>query len=190
MLGVRFEVRLALGDQREHFVFGDRQRVNVALGILHSPDVGDAAAMGEDVGDGDFFGVGDLREELVERVGQLQFVFFDELQDHRDREHFRDRANPESAGRGQRLLFGAGDLAVADGAGVNHLAVFGDGQAAHCFILFGEAIEELVELGFVDGLAVGRRRQGQDQKQREESGFRCHGSPSERMFALRCKVAM
>jgi hypothetical protein len=48
-------------------------------------------------------------------------------------------------------------------AGVNNLVVFGDGQAAHGLFLFGEPVEEQVELGFVrrPGAGCGERRQCQ-----------------------------
>jgi len=80
--------------------------------------------MREDLRDGNFLGVRNLREEFVEGIGQLQFSFLDKLQDHRGGEHFCDRTDPESARCGQRFLWV--DLAVADGAGVKNLAVFGD----------------------------------------------------------------
>src|SRR4030095_12532846 len=98
----------------------------------------DAAAMPEDLLEGNFLGVRDLRKESVERVGELQFSFLDELQDHRGSEHFCDRTDPESVRRGQRFLFSSIDLAIADSAGVKNFAVFGDGQATHSLILFGE----------------------------------------------------
>src|SRR5262249_38379690 len=53
-----------------------------------------------------------------------------------------------------RLLRGGIDLGIADGAGVNNLAVFGDGEAPHCLVLFGEPVKKLVEFGFVQRLGV------------------------------------
>src|SRR5437667_8313014 len=58
---------------------------------------------------------------------------------------FCDRTDPESVRRGQRFLLGSVDLAVANGAAVNNVAVFGDGQASHRLILFGEPVKKLVE---------------------------------------------
>ena len=51
------------------------------------------------------------------------------------------------------VFFGFIDLAVADGAGVKNVAVFGDGQAPHRLVLFREPVKKLVELGFVERLA-------------------------------------
>src|ERR1043165_2206066 len=98
-------------------------------GCLIAPYVRDTAAMREDLQNGNFLSVWNLREELVEGVGQLQFSFLDKLQDHHGGERFCDRSDPKSVRRGQRFLWV--DLAVADGAGVKNVAVFGDGQAPH-----------------------------------------------------------
>ena len=46
------------------------------------------------------------------------------------------------------------DLAVADGAGVKNVAVFGDGEAPHRLVLFGEPVKKLVEFGFVQRLGI------------------------------------
>ena len=46
------------------------------------------------------------------------------------------------------------DPAIADRPRVNGLSVFCDDNAAHRLVLFGEAVKELVELGFVGGLRV------------------------------------
>jgi hypothetical protein len=119
--------------------------------------------MREDLQDGNFLGVWNLREELVEGVVQLQFSFLDKLQDHHGGERFCDRGDPESARRGQRFLCGCVDLGVADGAGVKNLAVFADDEAPHRFIFFGEPVKKLVEFGFVQRLGLACHKQCQSQ---------------------------
>src|SRR5262245_40359414 len=68
-LRVRLEFRGTLDDQREHFILGYCCSRFPCCGI--GPYVRDTAAMREDLQDGNFLGVGNLREELVEAVGQL-----------------------------------------------------------------------------------------------------------------------
>ena len=55
------------------------------------------------------------------------------------------------------------DLAVADGAGVKNVAVFGDDEAPHRLVLFGEPVKKLVEFGFVQRLGKASDRQRQCQ---------------------------
>src|SRR6185503_9097379 len=76
-LRVRLEFRGAFDDQREHFILG--YCCSRFPGCLIAPYVWDTAAMREDLLDRDFLGVWNLREELVEGVGQLQFSFLDKL---------------------------------------------------------------------------------------------------------------
>src|SRR4051812_4075723 len=113
MLHVRFEFRGAFDDQREHVILG--YWCSRFPGCLIGPYVGDTATMREDLPERDFLGVWNLREELVEGIGELELSFLDQLQDHHGSVRLGDRSNPESAGRGQRFLFGAVDLAVTDG---------------------------------------------------------------------------
>ena len=125
----------------------------------------------EYVRDGDSAGVRNLREEPVERVGELQLSFLDELKDHHGGIRLCDRGDPVFRLRGQRFLFGPVDLAVAEGAVVKDVAVLGEGQAAHPLVLFEEPVKKLVEFGFVKRLRVARGNQHQCQKSCEESCF-------------------
>ncbi len=54
----------------------------------------------------------------------------------------------------RRFLFGPVDLAVAEGAAVKNVAVFGESQAAHPLVLFEEPVKKLVEFRFVQRLRV------------------------------------
>jgi hypothetical protein len=54
----------------------------------------------------------------------------------------------------ERLLFGPGDLAVAKGACVKNVAVFGEHQAAHPLVLFEDPIEKPVEFRFIQRLRI------------------------------------
>jgi len=49
--------------------------VDIPLSILLAPDVGDAATMRGHLQDSNLRGVRNLREELVQRIRQLQFPF-------------------------------------------------------------------------------------------------------------------
>src|SRR5436190_7882042 len=162
MLRVWLEFRGVFDDQREYFILG--YRCSRFTGCLIAPYVWDAAPMREDLQDGNFPGVWNLREELVEGVGQLQFSFLDKLQNHHGGERFCDRSDPESARRSQRFLFGSVDLAVADGAGVKNRAVLGNDEAPHRLIPFGKPVKKLVEFGFVQRLRVARGEQRQRQQ--------------------------
>ena len=84
----------------------------------------------------------------MSRVSVSFSSFFDELKDHHGAEHFCDRTDPVSRHHRQRFLFGSVDLAVADNTGVKNVPGFGNGEAPHRLILFGEAVKKLVEFGF------------------------------------------
>src|SRR5437773_9782356 len=57
MLCVRFEIRRAFDDQREHFILRYWNRAHVSLRILIAPYVRDTAAMREYLHDSNFLGV-------------------------------------------------------------------------------------------------------------------------------------
>jgi hypothetical protein len=70
---------------------------------------------------------------------------------------------------------------AADSAGVKNVAVFGDGQARHRLVPFGEPVKKLVEFGFVQRLPestllhkVMRGQAGFDQSTEPIRGSRPH----------------
>ena len=125
----------------------------------------------EQLRDGDAAGVGNLRKELVERVGELQPSFFDQLKDHDSGVRLGDRRDPVLRIRVQRLPLRVANLAGAEGAAVDHLPVPGDGQTSHPFVLLKEAVEQQVELGGVERLGGGGRSAHQRQQGGDESDF-------------------
>ncbi len=71
MLCVRLKIRRAFGDDGEHFIFRYCVRRRRGSQIPVYEGIMDTAAMREDLRNGYFLGVRNLREEFVERVGQL-----------------------------------------------------------------------------------------------------------------------
>ncbi len=168
MLRVRLEVRLALGDTSDDLVLRPCLPPARAV-LLHA---GDAAPVMEQLRDGDAAGAGNLREELVERVGEFQPSFFDQLKDHDSDVRLGDRRDPVFRIRGQRLPLRVANLAVAEGAAVDRLPVPGDGQTAHPLVLLKEAVEQQVESGGVQRLGGGGGSAHQRQQDGDESGVR------------------
>jgi hypothetical protein len=101
----------------------------------------DAAAVVQDVRDSDLRRVRDLREELVERVRQLQLPFLDELEDHHGGVRLGDGGDPVFRLGGQRPLVVSIDIAVAERPVVQDLALLRENQAPHPLVLLDQPVE-------------------------------------------------
>jgi hypothetical protein len=66
------------------------------------------------------------------------------------------------------------DVAITEAVAVDHLAVAGEGEAAHAFVLVRQPVQELVEFGVVQRL----RRRRLEQRERERDGERDPECPS------------